>query len=95
MKVWTAITLGLAVLLVATHADVLWRAYSPQRDPNGYEQMVLFFYGLPLAVVVVITAMVALKTTKKKRFRVPLAVGSLPIVPWPTMLVLELLRVVP
>lgn len=95
MKTWTAVTFGLAALLIIMHLGVLWQAHSPQRDPNGYEYMVLFFYGVPFSIAVAALSLVALKTKKAKRFRVPLAVGLLPLAAWPTIILLEFFRVIP
>ena len=95
MKIWSVISFGLATCLAALHGFVLYRLRSPQRDPNGYVYMVLFFCGVPLAITVVVVSVIALRTTKKKRFKIPLAIGALPLLGWPIIFLLESFRLIP
>ena len=85
----------LAAALVGLHALVLIRAFSPMRDPNGYDTMVVFFFGVPLAITTAVVSAVALKKTKAGSLWVPLAVGLLPVIGWPALFALEALRIVP
>ena len=84
-----------ATLLVGLHCLVVVRSFSPMRDPNGYDSMVAFFLGVPLAIATAGSAIVGLKRSKDRSMWVPLIVGLLPIVGWPSLFVLEALRIVP
>ena len=95
MRAFTIISFSLVALLVALHVTAYSHAHSAERDPNGYEDMVVFFYGVPLAILVSIVSGVALKRTKAKRFWIPLGVGLLPVLGWPVVFILEWLRLIP
>ena len=84
-----------ATILVGLYVLVLVRAFSPMRDPNGYDSMVAFFFGVPLAIAATVSAYIGLRQSKDRSMWVPLIVGLLPIVGWPSLFVLEALRIVP
>jgi len=95
MRALTIISFFLATLLVALHVGAYSHAHSADRDPNGYEMMVVFFFGVPLAIFVAAVSGFALRRTKAKRFWIPLGVGLLPILGWPVIFILEWLRLIP
>jgi hypothetical protein len=95
MRALGILSFVLAAMLVALHVEAYSRAHSALHDPNGYDTMVVFFYGVPLAILVCLVSSTALKRTKARRFWIPLGVGLLPILGWPMVFVLEWLRLIP
>jgi hypothetical protein len=86
---------GSAICLISLHILVVYRTNSSLRDPNGYDWMVMFFYGIPLAFFTVFFSLFALMELKLKRFRIPLAIGMLPILSWAVILLLEICNISP
>jgi hypothetical protein len=83
MKLDRLVPYFLAVAFVAFVAYVGYcfiHAHSPQADPNGYEIMAVFYVGMPLAIATTVTAFLALRRYRQKRFWIPLGFGLLPIV---------------
>jgi hypothetical protein len=95
MRALTILSFLLAAILVAMHVGAYSHAHSAQHDPNGYELMVVFFFGVPLAILLCVVSGIALKRTNAPRFWIPLGVGLLPILGWPMIFVLEWFRIIP
>jgi hypothetical protein len=95
MKNWTIVAFSLAALLVALHVEVIYRSNSTSRDTNGYDSMVAFFCGVPLAIATVGVSFTALNKTKNKRFIIPVILGLIPILGWPLIFVLESFSIIP
>lgn len=86
---------GSAICLISLHIQAIYLINSPWRDPNGYDYMVMFFYGIPLAVFTIISSLYALRKLALKRFRITLAIGVLPISCWAIIILLEICNISP
>jgi hypothetical protein len=60
IKNWVILSFGLGALLIVLHAGALLRSHSSSRDPNGYDLMVVFFFGVPLAIATSVVSAFAL-----------------------------------
>ena len=76
---------------VFAHVGLVSRWLGNGGDPNGYEMMVAFFYGVPLALAGLVCSVLAFWRGKIRHCIIPLIVSLAPILYWPSVLVSEFL----
>ena len=79
----------LALGAVYAHLGLVGRLCGFSGDPNDYETMVAFFYGVPLAVAGVICSVLALRNGKIRHSVIPLIISFVPPLYWTVVLVAE------
>ncbi len=88
--VWVAYLSATFAVLMEGGLVLEWLGFLG-KDVDNYSLMVAFFYGCPAALLGLIFAVHALKRGSGRHIWVPLVICTLILLPWPVILVLELL----
>ena len=81
----------LALATIFAHAGLVGQWLGFGGDPNGYDMMVAFFYGVPLALAGLVCSIIAFLKGKTRHCIIPLVVSLVPVLYWPIVLVSEFL----
>ena len=81
------LTLGALV----AHAGLVATWFGATGDPQGYEMMVAFFYGVPLAFAGLVLSVIAFWRGRIRHCAIPLFVSLAPVLCWPAVLLIEFL----
>jgi hypothetical protein len=89
---WIAIaSYILALGAMVAHAGLVATWFGAAGDPQGYEMMVAFFYGVPLGLAGLVLSVVAFWRGKIRHCAIPLFVNLAPVLGWPAALLIEFL----
>ena len=89
---WTALASYILTLgALVAHAVLVATWFGASGDPQGYEMMVAFFYGVPLALGGLVLSIIAWRRGKIRHCAIPLIVSLVPVICWPAVLLIEFL----
>ena len=89
---WVALASYILTLgAMCAHAGLVVTWLGGSGDPQGYEMMVAFFYGLPLALAGLVCSVIAFWRGKIRHCAIPLIVSLAPVLSWPAVLIAEFL----
>ena len=81
----------LTIGAMCAHAVLVVAWLGGSGDPQGYEMMVAFFFGLPLALAGLVCSGIAFWRGKIRHCAIPLFVSLAPVLSWPAVLIGEFL----
>jgi hypothetical protein len=76
---------------LVAHAGVVAKWFGTSGDPQGYESMVAFFYGVPLALAGLVCSGIAFWRGNIRHCAIPLFVSLAPVLCWFAVLLIEFL----
>ena len=89
---WVALASYILTLgSLVSHAGLVATWFGATGDPQGYEMMVAFFFGLPLALAGLVCSVIAFWRGKIRHCAIPLIVSLAPVLSWPAVLIVEFL----
>ena len=81
----------LALATLFAHVGLAGQSLGFGGDPNGYDIMVAFFYGVPLALAGLVCSLIAFRKGKTRHCIIPLIVCLVSVLYWPIIFVSEFL----